>query len=341
MNKKLLVLMMPAALLVAACGNEDTPASPSAEGKAGRAINFTGAYVDNAVSRVTDNANFDYFQVWGFVDVPGSRVFDGATVTKDTTTGKWTVDETRYWFPGHRYYFTGIGPKMLAGEMTYTPLITWNGTANNFPGGGAVSFNPTVNNFETDLVYSFVANPTINEPVPMTFSHMLSQVNVAFLNDVNQPMQLWIQNVKINGLATSGTYKAYKADAAWENNGTLTTPLDLEIPKNPDPLVSRYTKYGQKALTRYMYVLPDTTNCTINFDVTPFTDGITQLGGPYSHTVTLQGTPLEKGKSYTILVTINATNLTSDLKPIEFTVEEVEEWGTSTDVNGGISTPTD
>lgn len=334
MKKYFFLLGLPFALAFASCSSsEDEPQMA----KDGQAIAFTGAYVDNAVSRVTDNANFDYFQVWGFVDVPGSQVFTGANVTKDTTSGKWSVDETRYWFPGHKYYFTGIGPKMAAGEMKYTPLITWNKPTTDYPGGGAILFNPTVNDYKTDLVYSFVANPTINEPVPMTFSHLLTQVNVAFVNDVDQPMQLWIQNVQINGLVNTAAVKTYETPLAWESMGTMTTPMNLEIPQNPN--VSRYTKYGDRAVTRNMYIFPGPTDYTITFDVTPFTDGITQLGGPYHHSVTVQGHELEMGKSYTLVITINPTNLTPDLKPIEFTVVEVESWGSDNDVNVGPSIP--
>lgn len=335
MKGYLFVTALSGMLLLASCSNDNEGDAPQNVGR----ISFSQAFVDNSVSRgVTDNANFDYFQVWGFVDVPNSRVFEGASVTKDTATGKWEVDETRYWFPNHKYYFTGIGPKMQAGEMSFQPLINWK-SATDIPGGGTILFNPLVNNFQTDLVYAWVANPTINQPVPMTFNHLLSQIKIAFVNDVSEPMQLQITDVKITGLTSSGAINMATTSPAWSftDSQVTTTPMVLTTPARPNGMP--YTPYGDRAVTEILYVLPAANSCKVTFSVTPYTSGITQLGGPYTHTIDLSNQQLEMGKSYTYVATINATNLTPDLVPITFTVETVTDWDTDQDIDSGTTLP--
>lgn len=327
--KKCILLSLPlVALFMTACGDDDGGSGTPTEPK-GSAISFAVPFVDNSVTRgVTDNENFDYFKVWGFVDVPISQVFEGATVTKKD--GKWEIDTEEYWFENHKYYFSAVGPQTAPNEMTFKPLYK-NSSTGQYYGCGSIYYQADINNFQTDLVYAFVADPPVNQPVQLTFNHILSQIKLCFNNKVAENTQLHIYDISISKLPTGGQLDTNTPNMAWElNPDTIQSPLAMTVTNNPMRVY-----YEDNALTNYLYVMPADLAYSVTFTVEAYNVGVL-LAGPYTHTITLPTTDLQMGRSYTYVADITGDNMTpKPLEPITFDVDSVAVW----QPGGDIPTP--
>ena len=83
---------------------------------------------------------------------------------------------------------------------------------------------------------------------------------------------------------------------------------------------------GGKASTEHHYLIPAQASYNITFNVELKQAGVSV--GNYSRTATVRGLTLQKGQSYELKATLNASN-TSDkgeIYPIEFTVNSVANW---------------
>lgn len=99
-----------------------------------------------------------------------------------------------------------------------------------------------------------------------------------------------------------------------------------------------FNNTGSASSSNWFYLFPSQPEITVNFDVILSTGNV--VSGQWAHKVSVdlgnkdQGFIFKPGCSYVLLADINASNAADDqLNPIEFTVQEVNDWTPDGDVN--------
>jgi hypothetical protein len=188
--KKTLLIFAAAAMV--ACSTEDVVRLQDPG-----MISFEASWVekatraDEAADPSTTTESLSAFDVWGFMDAPKAKVFEGEDVTG--SKGNFSYLNTQYWIPGHTYYFAALAPMNSA---------NWDLNTNNANtyGAGVLSFK-NVNGTE-DLLYAATAveSPALGEDktVMLTFSHLLSKVKFSFTNGFsNENAKIIVKNIKM------------------------------------------------------------------------------------------------------------------------------------------------
>lgn len=319
MKKILPIAMLALAAVAVSCSSDDDNGlkNPTKD-----AITFSRPYVVNSVrDRAASNEiDFEEFYVWGFVNNPDSYIFSKNKVTN--TGGNWSVDKTEYWYLDQHYYFSAVAP--TSDDITFNPVSEADPNG-QYAGGGEIRFNNQTNNGQTDLVYAFKEeNPTdLNAitKVGLTFNHLLSRVMFTFKNDVSQATSLVIKNLKLIGAYSTGAIDMNSTEPAWNPTGVF----DIAVTTTDD-------KFSDKAsiTSESRYIIPTTEAYAIEFTVDVYNGQ--QKVATYEHTganaVTLPEVPFKKGNSYNFSATFTSENLNPEgaLKPIEFTVSDVNNW---------------
>ena len=307
------------------------------------AIAFDNAFVNNSVRSVNDpsysNTNmFADFQVYGYVE--NAPLFNadntGVTVSKNITNDElnsdWKYEGTQYWIAGAKYNFAAVAPMTNGG---------WEKTAADAT-STTLSFT---NNGETDLLYAYAAQEgkvSGNETVAFTFRHVLSKVKFSFENGYNATnATIRVKNIQITDAYASGEV-VLAANTTWTNqdgtlvlnfgnaalteadNAALTTENDKGLVLKLNDTVESYNE---------LFLIPSASrDYTVTFTVELLVSG--QEVAQYTHTATATFAP-QPGNAYDIKTVITATNIDPEHKqePIEFTVNTLPDWGTTTDVN--------
>lgn len=171
--------------------------------------------------------------------------------------------------------------------------------------------------------------------VSLTFKHMLAQVGFTFNTQVGQEYTLAISNIQIEKAIkkATGTYTKSGDAIAWDGSATGEGEASYAYTDIAD-LAGNETKTNSE----FNLVIPQTVS---GIQVT-FTASISGVGIAPAKTrkitVPLPTTSVSKwtaGYKYNYTTTINAEDITDDLKPIQFTVEEIPTWeeGGNTDLD--------
>jgi hypothetical protein len=328
--KKTLIAVL-ALVAVAACQKNEVICTPDPG-----AIVFDGAYVDMAtranaaVDPSTTTNSIASFDVWGFMDKPSGKVFEKEKVTKNG--GEWTYTNTQYWAPGHKYYFAALS--------NHADAVVDVTNANVY-GLGNIEF--TVKNGDQDLLYSAVGpidapdeKATSAEPVKFAFNHMLSKVKFTFTNGfTNSLAKIDVKNVKMVVPETADinvNVEDWWSENRWTNYKGTTTVAFGDACSNTAMGVSQ-----ECANERIILPAGNDKTYTVTFDVVLYQGDVIAYQG--TKTVEIEGVALEIGKAYNFTAELNASNITADgndLIPIEFTVEEVNDWVQAGAQNGVI-----
>jgi hypothetical protein len=321
------IAMLALAASFTACSNDDND-NPYVKGDTDTMISFANPFINNSVkgqraATPTTKENLDAFKVWGFVIDPGSVVFDGANVTRDGND--WKIDQTEYWYLGKPYYFTAIAGD--ADNYTFTPLTS--AAPAPYQGGGTLKFDNAKAEGEDDLIYAFeniqYDDTAAVKPVPLTFSHLLSQVVFEFKNQMTANTSLVIKNLKIQDVASSGTIEFYGTNewvASAVDNFTIDSiDTDLKF------------AFNRSVISEPSYIIPETASYGIEFDVDVY--NANNLMATYHHRLSIPKTTFVKGNSYKFVATLQPENINpgQQLLPIEFTVQDVEQWIENDEVN--------
>ncbi len=322
--KKLFVSVLAIAAMVA-CMNEETVRVQDPA-----VIGFDADWVENAtradeaVDPSTTTESLTGFDVWGYMDNTSGVIFEGENVTGEK--GNFTYNNTAYWNPGHKYYFSALAP-VDSKNAKVTPVASGEVPA----GLGVVEF--TNENGAEDLLYAFaeVDAPAAgqNKVVNFTFKHLLSKVKFSFTNGFTNPNNtIDVKNVKMT-VPAEGTIDL-NAGYVWENlNGALTLAFG-------DACAKTAVGVKQEAADERLTIPADAEQeYVISFDVVLYNGDVVAYEG--TKTSTVYGVALEMGKAYNFAATLNAENFTEEgeeLMPIEFDVVEVEEWDDNTDTSG-------
>ena len=322
--KKLLVSVLAIAGLVA-CTQETTLVQ-----KGNAPMEFGDAFVENAtranaaVDPSTTTESITGFDVWGFMDQPSGKVFEGEDVTGEK--GNFTYVNTQYWLPGHDYYFAALAPMNSA---------NWNlnTEAANTYGAGIVDFH-NVDGTE-DLLYAAEMVSTKNLQVGETpgvvelqFSHLLSKVKFSFTNGFdNANAYIDVKEVTMEVPAFASINLA-QADW-WSTNQWALAEGKTTL------------AFGDACAKTAMGVKQETANerltipagadqeYKVTFKVQLYFGDVAAFAEVQTLESVVKGVALEMGKAYNFTAEINASNISEDgkeLLPIVFDVEEVKDW---------------
>lgn len=289
---KKIFLIALAAIGMTACMQDEVMDIPT-----GGAITFDKAFVGNATKAVVTTDNLEAFQVWGYVNQPSGKLFEGTEVTK--TGDAWTYQGTQYWAPENEYHFAAIAPVSSQWDnLTYPGILT-------FTNDGA-----------TDLIYATkqvtsAAAGNTNPAVAFEFDHLLSKVKLTFTNGFpTENVTVALTEIKMATPQTAEMAIASGEACVWANFGA-----------NKDfTFANQELASAASATTKEYFILPY--DAVISFKVNVLVGNQPVYTG--EKTATLPAATFEKGHAYNLSAVINADVLNFD--EIVFTVEGVNEW---------------
>lgn len=321
--KKIFLIGLAATAMLASCSNDET-----VEMAQQKAIGFSNAFVNNGTRSVEDPSftkdNLQNFAVYGFTQA--GQIFDGITVSAPD----WTYTPLQYWVAGNTYTFGAIAPAAQKDNVSNVALA-------NEKVGMEVAFT---NDGTVDLLHAapaavicddaFLAQTNIPK-VGMTFSHQLSKVKFSFMNAVGEGYNVKVTNVKITNAKQTGTLTIGATNVWSAQEGSIelvfgdakTDEANSEIIANGAEMES----YNE------MLMIPtdNTAEYTVTFDAYLYQGDVllNKDGLAYRHTTTIKGVELKLGYCYDFKATLTHENIVdpeNPLKPIEFTVDGVEDW---------------
>lgn len=317
--KKIFIAVLAVAAL-ASCSKEQT-----VNVNKGEAISFENAFVENA-TRATDltTTNLQDFGVYGTVAKGGNTalIFDNTKVYK--SGDKFIYDTPQYWIAAANYTFTAIAPKTDA-KWSYNPETT------------TLSFDNAAAAAEQDVLFAYAAKTTEDvltaqntQPVAFTFKHILSKVAFKFENtfaDGNTTLSIY--NVKINNTAKNGTMAINAGvDKAWNATEDLVVPFGTQS-NGVDLNEAAAIANGANLVVAHQYIIPAEREYVITFDVDLYQAGV--YLATYNHEIK-KTINFAKNGNYSLNVKLAPDTVDPDndtLYPIEFTVEDIEDWDTA------------
>lgn len=342
--KRLFIAVLAMASLVA-CNKNEVLETVSPD-----AITFEGAWVDNATrsedpsytNEINDKFELKEFDVYGFMTSFTGVVFDQELVSKSVVNGeaKWSYANLQYWTPGKQYWFAALAP---AGGYSLEKPTTDEAAKY---GVGKVTFvqpNVIAEVGTVDLIYSAVQEDgpasvaVAKEPVKLQFKHLLSKVKFSFKNGfTNENATVKITNITMK-VPAKGSIDLAQQDwwttNEWElvaGNPTTMEFGDMEVEKLE---IGKTTSSEYERLT---FPTDPDHEYVVEFDAELFYGAESAYT---SHlTTTITGAELKIGKAYNFVAEINNENIVpgnDKLNPIEFTVEEIKEWGNDVVYDGG------
>ena len=289
---KKIFLIALAAIGMTACMQEEVMDTPT-----GGAITFDKAFVGNATKAVMTTDDLKAFQVWGYVNQPSGKLFEGTEVKKDGDA--WTYQGTQYWAPENEYHFAAIAP------------VSSQWALNAYP--GTLTFT---NDGDTDLIYAAkqvtsAAAGNTNSAVAFEFDHLLSKVKLNFTNGFpTENVTVALTEIKMATPQTAEMAIASGEACVWANFGA-----------NKDfTFADKQLASTASATTEEYFILPY--DAVISFKVNVLVGDQPVYTGV--KTATLPAATFEMGHAYNLSAVINADVLNFD--EIEFTVNQVDAW---------------
>jgi len=343
--KKHLILGLAALSMLAACNSDENVDAPSQQS---RAIGFN-PFLGKVTKTQQNSSTFNRFGVWGWMknDTNNTMFMNGTEVKKATdNTGNWTYSPKQYWENGYTYRFIGLYPYGTGNQILTNFPTTFD--ADNY---GSVTYDVGIG--ETDFVAAIAETDKINItegtcpiPVDLTFHHLLSRINFAFINGMEDGSVLVIQNITVN-VHRTGTVTLAKemSNVKWETVGNETTPMTFGSATLPGD-GARLT-YGQVGYTTEKFIIPWMPTETkpvgkyqISFDITRY---YSTMSFTYHKTIDL---PIPEGgwlpgNSYLFTAELNHKNISDsgELCEIMFNVK-IDNWTEyPTDPSDGVVIP--
>ena len=283
------------------------------------AIVFDNAFVENTTRATTSFENkddLDNFNVWGFINSPEATLFERTEVVKGNN-GAWSyAGESRYWIPGHHYYFAAFAP------------VSANYSVDTFT---ASDLGLTFTNVDgnEDLIYAeshMVAQESgKNVPVAFQFQHLLSKVRFTFENKMgNEYINVRITDIKVKSAGTASI--DLKADPkVWTPQSGKEVTISFGA-------LEKITADNQSSTDDY-FVIPSADDYDIEFDVQLEMDGVngTEILYTAQKKASVPGEALMTGTAYNF-----STSITPDIFDfdcISFCVTDVKDWDNATDLS--------
>lgn len=327
MKKLFFFALTGVAAILAGCTKTETVEIPDS-----RAINFSGAYIGNAVEtkaqtnpeNITD-ASITEFIVYGGYNGTMTDVFNGESVT-GTSGGSWTYTKTEYWVNGKTYDFAAYAPAAVSSVASVAA-----DKANK-----ALSFTDFTSNAATqnDLLYATANFPTVTAasqgPVTFNFSHALSKIRFTFTNAIDG--KLTIENFKFYGMKSKGDYAYTTSAMAWNN---IDTPIDAQAPFTAT--VTEIAAVNGTATAGDFLVIPQAvpaTTMTVTFTATLTNNSGTEIvtDQPVEAELPLLSDGWKEGQcyNYNLEITMEVIDPDGSNKPIVFGDPTVTAWPNDT-----------
>lgn len=328
MRKNFLLIAGVAAIL-ASCSKTETVERPETAG-----IRFDGAYIGYSTETRAFTAIDDLSEFW----VYGQYTKDNAPVavfTNDKVTGEseenvWTYEGgQRPWIEGATYTFAAYAPEnaVSAEELNDNGYLTFTYTSDQTN--------------QKDLLYAAhtqKGQAKSNEPIALTFKHLLSNVQFTFKNGFDKTSEVNVSNIQVTGIATQATFTGNTTtgtgdenfggdwDSATENGTfTLTDQLQISAAGSNDGIV----------------VIPQFVGTvSVTFDVEVKDQNGQTIVSKEKISVELPNETTKawaKGYRYNYVATITPESV--DLEYIEFKEPTVDAWKPSDDVELEILVP--
>ena len=313
--KKIFIAIMAVAAAVS-CSQELTVDAPK-----GAAIAFDNLFVENSTRANDLNAegikNVGFGVTGYIVNAAGQqgKIFDNKEIAWNGSA--YTYSPAQYWTAANTYTFAALVPYVDA-QWEYNPT---NAT------DGQITFNNEAAAANQDLLYSYksetMPESIVSTPaaVEFTFNHILSRVKFSFKNGFGEGenITLKVKDVVVTNVHSNGTVAVENGAVQDWTVGTET--FNRAFGNAGDGILA----VGAKGTTEHFYFIPAAATYNLTFVVELYQANV--LADTYNRTanVTLS---LEKGKSYELTATLNHLNTSDDgeLYPIEFNVEDVNEW---------------
>ena len=311
--KKLLFVALAAIGMVACVQNEELVVNKST------AISFK-QHVNNVSSRVNDPSftkdNLENFRVWGWMTTNAGTVFTGDVVSGSSASG-WSYDNTQYWAPNRLYSFEAVAPanggwvavKETDADIKGLTFTNADGTEDLL----YATYSVTTPDMAT-LVSGY-------DPVPLQFAHLLAKVQFSFKSAfTTENTTIKVTNVKMS-VPKAGSIdldsKAWTINAAEGNFDLAFGNAEATL----EPNATAYTAAENALLT-----IP--TDATAIYNITFDVEVLQGEESAFNETLTsvISDKALVMGKAYNFKALIGPEVL--KLQPIEFTVDEVNDWVT-------------
>lgn len=315
--KKILFALCAMATL-ASCSNEEIVNFDK------EAIAFDGAFVDNG-TRADDSFTIETsellaFDVWATTQRPSSTeivpIMEKVEVSRATASAAWGYGAayTQYWIPGNNYQFVAA--------KNYKNVELANGVPSKF------TYDVSS---QRDFLYATHSRDNVagtNAPVSFTFDHLLSKayftVNTNLMSGDNANYTYRITNVRINNAVKEATYTVGAA-TPWAGAENSTYNVEFGTVNWANKLAAKgvYTSDYARLLVPASYTALNIT-CTIE---TLYGDSVIDVKN-YNESISQS---FVKGYVYNFVLALGDPG-----DPIEFTVNQVNEWVTAanTDIPG-------
>ncbi|MCE9042441.1 fimbrillin family protein [Parabacteroides distasonis] len=331
MKKSFFVLGVAVAALTS-CTNEEVVDMPQS-----RAIQF-GTFVNHStrsnVTETTEQTLKKFFVFGNYGEDTWTPVYTNVEVTGGTVGEQgqvWTPTQTAYWQKGKKYRFAA-----------YSDGGNQNNNVSFKANDQQLVFNSyTVDNTK-DLIVAIPVDVTAkasdNDPVNLSFYHMLSQVKFTFENKDSHDYIMEISDIKVNAVKTT------KGTATYNSTGSGAPTIDWDTEsalKKEDydfgTLNDIAEKVGDGAHSTTCFVIPQSNeNLEVTFTAT-FSDKAgneiaeNEFIGKLAYSGTTEGTKQNEwtpGFKYNYTVEINGSTVQPDLgkQVIKFKVVDVDEW---------------
>lgn len=325
---KKILFVAAACVALASCSKEEIVSVDK-----GAAIGFD-TFVENS-TRANDitKANLSQFSVYGSVVANGNEglIFNDQKVEKSGDA--YTYSPIQYWVPGADYKFSAFA------SLTSTQTVDrqWSFEKGDNAANGVIAFDNEAAQANQDLVYAYETLQTAASitakpaPVGFTFNHMLSRVMFTITNGftAGSNIKLDITDLTITNANSTGRLAIENGEPkAWAASSTT-------FARNFGS-TTQLADNGTSWTSEHFYLIPADGVYNVTFDVTLHQAGVEVDTYSRTATVTLD---MEKGKSYNIKATLNTSNTSDDgseIYPIEFTVDAVEDWEEFGDVDATI-----
>ena len=341
--KKAFVAILSLAALVG-CSRDvvvDAPASAI--------IQFGDSFVENktrvAADPSTTTANIQDFTVWGFRGTDQAEklqlVFDDQYVSRNGDV--WEYTPLQYWLQGEDYFFAAVSPAVYDVNGVANDVIKVTEKLSK-QGLGTIEFTNEAG--DVDLlyaekhVYASTINPSDPEEVKLQFAHLLSKVKFTFSHTFYHELTtVAVKNVCITNSPKNGSIDvtADRLDWAWDlgDKGATIETVELEF-GNVNGGNAFAAGKDNACESDVRLVIPSDTadelgvKIDFKFDVIIYHNGVEadtfkDVTSSLDVTKQMKDKAFVPGKSYNLVGQINP-DTTLGLKPILFTVEEVEDW---------------
>lgn len=342
MKKTSLLFGAAVLMLAASCSNDEVVREAENNGMA---IGFS-SFVDNATRADYSTTNLpDNMQVWGVTKFENEElrtVFANQLVERNGVAASaiWTYTPLQYWIPGNSYSFAAIAPYYENDNNEILNVEEVKNEAGNLAKATdiKITFDNSKAEANVDLLYDAVEVAADNyATVGFNMKHMLSRVNFKFENAFDADNYiLEVTDVNITDATAKAIISKAENATLWTAEGEGVFTRNFDFAEDVDN--ANIAQYGNVVTNNY-YIIPlkDKKSHTVTFKVQLYSkntgsDKIEITTNPIQHTVTIPEMNFVNGYSYTFVAKIDNENINPNpddpdvLKPIEFTVETVDDF---------------